>query len=214
MSMEHQPQSTVSSIWRCYLASGDSFDKWPGSKNDDASGSSKMGRHPKCVQTCAAVDLKPLWHQVHQPQNTSPMECKQSGFETSRLPLIGIFERQTLCVVMIFRTYKSWKLLSLMLCRTSHRTNVDESWSTLAVALRNASKCVGGTLNMPCDLINYHFVNGNKIIWQCTISICIWLFYLFVLSNWPMEVISVRRFVVTSFDTLIFNYNVGRLIEY
>ena len=163
------------------------------------------------VQTCAAMDLKPLWHQVHQPQNTSPMGCKQSGFETSRLPLIGIFERQTLCVVMILTTYKSWKLLSLMLCRTSHRTNVDESWSTLAVSLRNESKCVGDTLNTPCDLINYHFV--NKMIWQCTISICIWLFYVFVLSNWPMEVISVRRFVVTSFDTLIFNYNVRRFVE-
>ena len=114
-------------------------------------------------------------------------------------------------VVMIFRTYKSWKLLSLMLCRTSHRTNVDESWSTLAVSLRNESKCVGDTLNTPCDLINYHFV--NKMIWQCTISICIWLFYVFVLSNWPMEVISVRRFVVSSFDTLIFNYNVRRFVE-
>ena len=90
-----------------------------------------------------------------------------------------------------------------MLCRTSHMTNVDESWSTLAVALRNASKCVGGTLNMPCDLMNYHFINVNKRIWQCTISICFWLFYLFVLSNWPKEVISVR-FVVSSFDTLIF----------
>ena len=90
-----------------------------------------------------------------------------------------------------------------MLCRTSHRTHVDESWNTLAVALRNASKCVGGTLNMPCDLINYHVVNVNEIKWQCTILIWIWLFYLFVLLTWSKEVISVR-FVVSSFDTLIF----------
>ena len=89
---EHGATTTVmTDIWRYYLASGDRFDKWQGSPNDDPRIPARWSGTPR-VQTCAALDLKPLLHQVHQPQNTLPMECKQSGFQYSRLPLMGILK--------------------------------------------------------------------------------------------------------------------------